>query len=147
MELTAILCNHAEAQNNLLYISAGGIDQVRIPAGHSVPFTVSVGIGIIVEVPRTASDREHTVDIGLLDSDGCAVEVQKGVDGYEPFRAQFQFNIGRSSSHEADQTQSVAFAVNIPVLRLEKLGSYVFTVSVDETVQRRLPYRLVEQAA
>ncbi|TAM72352.1 hypothetical protein [Mycobacterium sp.] len=147
MELTAILCNHAEVQNNLLYISAGGIDQVRVPAGHSVPFTVSVGLGIIVEVPRAASDQEHTVDIELLDSDGCAVEVQKGLDEYEPFRAQFKFNIGRSNRHGADETRSVAFAVNVPVLRLEKLGSYVFTVSVDETVQRRLPYQLVEQTA
>ncbi|WP_297776651.1 hypothetical protein [Mycobacterium sp.] len=147
MELTAILCNHAEAQNNLLYISAGGIDQVHIPAGHPVPFTISVGLGIVVEVPRTASDQEHTVDIELLDSDGRAVEVQNGVDEYEPFRTQFKFNIGKSNRHEVDETQSVAFAVNIPVLRLEKLGSYVFTVSVDETVQRRLPYRLVGQAA
>ncbi|WP_245843391.1 DUF6941 family protein [Mycolicibacterium vulneris] len=146
MELTAILCNHAEAQNNLLYVSAGGIDQVLIPAGHSEPFTVSVGIGIIVEVPRTASDQEHTVDIELLDSDGRAVELQKGLDEREPFHTQFKFNIGKSDHHEADETQSVAFAVNIPVLRLGKLGSYVFAVSVDGTVQRRLPYRLVGQA-
>ncbi|AGP65183.1 hypothetical protein OEM_36480 [Mycobacterium intracellulare subsp. yongonense 05-1390] len=69
------------------------------------------------------------------------------MDEYEPFRTQFKFNIGKSNRHEVDETQSVAFAVNIPVLRLEKLGSYVFTVSVDETVQRRLPYRLVGQAA
>lgn len=147
MELTAILCNHAEAQNNLLYLSAGGIDQALIPAGHPEPFTVSVGLGIIVEVPPTASDREHTVDIELLDADGRAVEVQKSLGEREPFRAQFKFNIGKPHHYQADESQSVAFAVNIPVLRLEKLGSYVFAISVDKTVQRRLPYRLVGQAA
>lgn len=65
----------------------------------------------------------------------------------EPFRAQFKFNIGKLGRHEADETQSVAFAVNVLVLRLEKLGWYLFTVSVDETVQRRLPHRMVEEAA
>lgn len=146
MELTAILCNHAEAQNNMLYVAGGGIDRRIIPAGSSQPFTVSLGIGIIVEVEWVESDQEHTVDIELVDEDGHPVEVQKGLDETEPFRAQFRFNVARPDHVEAGETQSAVFAINVPVLRLEKLGSYVFVISIDETITRRLNYRLDAQA-
>jgi hypothetical protein len=145
MELTAILCNHAEAQNNLLYVTAGGIDRVTVPAGREEPFTVSLGIGIVVEVPQTSSDQEHTVDIDLVDADGQPVLVQNGSDESEPFNAQFRFNVGPPNNFEPGESQSLAFAVNIPALQLEKLGSYFFTVGLDDTVSRRLPYRLVGQ--
>ncbi|MEB3984250.1 hypothetical protein OQ968_23680 [Mycobacterium sp. 663a-19] len=145
MELTAILCNHAEAQNNLLYVAGGGIDRAIIPAGRSEPYTVSVGLGIIIEVPWTATNQEHAVDVRLEDADGHPVEVETGSDEHEPFRTQFRFNVGRPRHLEPGETQSVAFAINIPVLRLEKLGTYVFTISVDDTVLRRLHYRLVGQ--
>jgi hypothetical protein len=145
MELTAFLCNHAEAQNNLLNVLGGGIDRALIPAGRSEPFTVSLSLGIIVEVPSMATDQEHTVDVALADEDGHPVEVQKGLDECEPFRAQFRFNVGRPHHLEDGETQSLAFALNIPVLQFEKLGLYVFTISIDETVLSRLHYRLVGQ--
>lgn len=147
MELAALLCNHAEAQNNMLYVAGGGINRHIVPAGRSQPFTVSLGIGIIVEVPWMESDQEHTVDIALVDADGHPVEVPKGLDESEPFRAQFRFNVARPDHVEAGDTQSAVFAINVPVLRLEKLGSYVFVISIDETITRRLDYRLVAQTA
>lgn len=146
MQLTAILCNHAEAQNNVLYVAAGGIDQVVVPAQHTGPVTVSLGVAIIVEVARTATDQQHTVDIALLDADGQMVK-NHNTDEQEPFRTQFKFNVGPSRHVDSGETQSVALAVNIPALRLQKPGSYVFAVSVDEAVERRLPYRVVQRAA
>jgi hypothetical protein len=145
MELTAFLCNHAEAQNNQLYVMGGGIDRAIIPAGRSGPFTISLALGIIVEVPWTATNQEHTISVELEDEDGHPVEVEKEFDEREPFRAQFGFNVGRPRQLEDGETQSVAFAVNIPVLQLEKLGSYIFSVSIDDTVLRRLRYRLAGQ--
>lgn len=145
MELTAILCNHAEAQNNMLYLAGGGIDRAIIPAGRSGPFAVSLALGIIVEVPWLATNQEHTVDVELVDADGHPVEVQKGLHERQPFHAQFQFNVGRSPHVEEGETQSVAFAVNMPLLQLEKLGSYEFTIGVDGTILRRVPYRLIAQ--
>jgi hypothetical protein len=145
MELTAFLCNHAEAQNNQLYVMGGGIDRAIIPAGRSGPFTISLALGIIVEVPWTATNQEHTISVELEDEDGHPVEVEKEFDEREPFRAHFGFNVGRPRQLEDGETQSVAFAVNIPVLQLEKLGSYIFSVSIDDTVLRRLRYRLAGQ--
>ena len=145
MELTAFLCSHAEVQNNLLYVLGGGIDRAVIAAGRSGPFNVSLSIGIIVEVPLMATEAEHTVEVELEDADGQPVEIQRGPGKVEPFHAQFQFNVGRPGRPEVGESQSVAFALNLPVLALEQLGSYVFAIGIDGTVLRRLPYRLMEQ--
>src|SRR6202012_491656 len=118
MELTAFLCSHAEVQNNLLYVLGGGIDRAVIPAGRSGPFNVSLSIGIIVEVPLMASEAEHTVEVELEDADGNPIEIQRGPGKVEPFRAQFQFNVGRPGHLEVGESQSVAFALNLPVLAL-----------------------------
>jgi hypothetical protein len=147
MELNAFLCSHAEAQNNRLYVLGAGIDRAIIPAGRSGPFSISLGVGIIVEVPWEATDAEHTVEVEVQDADGHAVEIQRGTGEAEPFRVQFHFNAGRPGHLAAGESQSVAFAVNIPALPLEKPGSYAFAIGIDGTVLRRLPYRLIEQAS
>lgn len=147
MELNAFLCSHAEAQNNRLYVLGGGIDRATIPAGGSGPFNVSLSVGIIVEVPLEATNAEHTVEVELKDADGHPVEIRRGPGEGEPFRAQFQFNVGQPGHLEAGESQSVAFAINIPALPLENPGSYFFAIGIDGTVLRRLPYRLIEQAA
>src|ERR1700721_2685214 len=105
MELTAFLCNHAEAQNNQLYVMGGGIDRAIIPAGRSGPFSISLDLGIIVEVPWTALNQEHTISVELEDEDGHPVEVEKEFDETEPFRAQFGFNVGRPRQLEDGETQ------------------------------------------
>ncbi len=147
MELNAFLCSHAEAQNNRLYVLGGGIDRAIIPAGRSGPLSISLSVGIIVEVPWEATDAEHTVEVEVEDTDGHAVEIQRGTGEAGPFRAQFHFNAGRPGHLAAGDSQSVAFAVNIPALPLEKPGSYAFAIGIDGTVLRRLPYRLIEQAS
>ena len=147
MELNAFLCSHAEAQNNRLYVLGAGIDGAIIPAGRSGPFSISLGVGIIVEVPWEATDAEHTVEVEVEDADGHAVEIQRGTGEAGPFRAQFHFNAGRPGHLAAGDSQSVAFAVNIPALPLETLGSYAFAIGIDGTVLRRLPYRLIGQAS
>jgi hypothetical protein len=146
MELNTFLCSHAEAQNNRLYVLGGGIDRAIIPAGRSGPFSISLSVGIIIEVPWEATDAEHTVEVEVEDADGHAVEIQRGTGEAVPFRAQFHFNAGRPDHLAAGDSQSVAFAINIPALPLEKPGSYAFAIGIDGTVLRRLPYRLIEQA-
>jgi hypothetical protein len=145
MELTALLCNHAEAHENLLFVSGGGIDVAVVPAGASGPFRISVAIGMIVEVPWTETNQQHKVQIALQDADGHPVELQQGPNQRGPFEGVVLFNGGRPPRLETGQSQSVALAVNVPVLPLEELGQYVFVISIDGTEMRRLRYRLVAQ--
>jgi hypothetical protein len=145
MELTAVLCNYAEAHDNMLFVSGGGIDVALIPPGAPGPYQVSVGIGLIVGVPWTATNQQHTVRVELQDADGHPVEVQQGPDQRGPFEGVIAFNVGRPPHLEAGQSQSVALAINVAVLPIDELGQYVFAVSIDGTEMSRLRYRLATQ--
>ncbi|MGH3559152.1 DUF6941 family protein [Mycobacterium sp.] len=145
MELAALLCNHAEAQNNRLYLSGGGIDQAVIPAGQPSPWQVSLAVGMCIEVPWTETNQDHAVHIALLDADDNPVEVQTNATDRKTFNVDLRFNVGRPPQLEAGASQNVALAVNVPILPFEKLGSYTFAVSINGTELRRLPYRLVGQ--
>jgi hypothetical protein len=145
MELAALLCNHAEVQNNRLYLSGGGIDQAVISAGQPSPWSVSLAVGLSIEVPWTETNQDHAIHIALLDADDNPVEVQSGSDDRAPFGVDLRFNVGRPPQLEAGASQNVALAVNVPILPFEKLGSYTFAVSINGTELRRLPYRLIGQ--
>jgi Family of unknown function (DUF6941) len=145
MELAALLCNHAEVQNNRLYLSGGGTDQSVIPAGQRGPWSVSLAIGLIIEVPLIETNRDHAVHIALLEAEGNPVEVQSNSTDHKPFGIDLRFNLGRPPHLESGSSQNVALAVNMPILPFGKLGSYAFVVSINDTEMRRLPYRLVRQ--
>ncbi|MGO9926225.1 MAG: DUF6941 family protein [Mycobacterium sp.] len=145
MELTALLCNHAEAHDNQLFVSGGGIDTAAIPAGAPPPFMVSIAIGMIVEVSWTETNQQHTVRVSLQDADGHPVEIQQGPNERAPFEGMVLFNVGRPPNLEVGQMQTIALAVNVPALPLEHIGQYVFAISIDGTEMKRLRYRLVAQ--
>lgn len=145
MEIAALLCNHAEVQNNRLYVSGGGIDQSVVPAGQPGPWSVSLSVGLSIEIPWIETNKDHAVHIALLDADGNPVEVQTNSAERQTFGVDLRFNLGRPPLLEPGTSQNVALAVNIPILPFATLGSYTFAVSIDGTVLRRLPYRLVSQ--
>jgi len=143
MEVTAILCNHAEAVNNLLFVSAGGVEQAVIPPGQPAPWHVSIGVGLSIEVPWQGTNQEHTVGITLVDADGEPVDVPTGPDTREPFGAELRFNVGRPPQLAVGASQTVQLAVNVPVLPFERLGQYEFVIAIDGSEEKRLRYRLV----
>lgn len=146
MELAAaLLCNNAEVQNNRLYVLGGGIDQSVVPAGRRGPWSVSLAIGLNIEVPWIEMNKDHPVHIALLDAVGNPVEVQTNSTDRKPFGIDLHFNLGRPPQLETGASQNVALAVNMPMLPFEELGSYAFVISIDDTELRRLPYRLVRQ--
>lgn len=145
MELAALLCNHAEVQNNRLYLLGGGIDQTVIPAGRRGPWSVSLAIGLTIEVPWLETNKDHAVKIALLSADGKPVEVQANSTDRQPFGIDLRFSLSRPLHLETGASQNVALAVNLPSLPFEEMGSYFFVFSIDGTELRRLPYRLVRQ--
>lgn len=145
MELAALLCNHAEVQNNRLYLLGGGIDHTVIPADRRGPWSVSLAIGLSIEVPWIQTNKDHVIHIALVDTDGKPVEVQSNSTDRQPFGVELRFNLGRPLHLEAGASQNVALAVNVPMLPFAELGSYAFVFSIDDVELRRLPYRLVRQ--
>lgn len=145
MELNAILCNHAEVQNNMLYLAGGGIDRVFIPQGVAGPWSIGVSLGITLIVPWTQTNQQHSLTVTLVDADEEPVKVPTGPEAAEPLRANMQFNLGRPPTLEIGEGQTVSLAVNFPGLPMPKLGSYFFVISVDGSDLKRLGYRLTAQ--
>ena len=142
MQIDAILCNHAEAVNNLLYISGGGIEVTFVSPGTDPPYVVNVGIGIMVTVPWDQTNRQHQVDIELVSEDGQPVQFANGPEAPRPLRGQLVFNVGRPAGIALGDVQHVCLAANLPGLPMPALGKYEFIVRIDGNDGRRLPYRV-----
>jgi hypothetical protein len=147
MKVTAMLCNHAEAQNNVLYLSGAGIDRSIAPPGTPGPWGANLGIGVLVNVPWTATNEQHTLLVTLIDADGHAVKVPTGPDTQDDFRAEMVFNVGRPPELPVGDEQTVSLAINMPGLPLTKLGRYRFVIEVDGTQEAELSYRLIMPTA
>lgn len=143
MQIDAILCNHAEAVNNLLYLSGGGIDATFVGPGASPPYIVNLGIGIMVTVPWGQTNQQHVVEVELISEDGQPVHVQTGPDATQPLHARLAFNIGRPPGITVGDDQHVCLAANLPSLPIPALGKYEFIIRIDGHDERRLAYRVM----
>jgi hypothetical protein len=142
MQMDAILCNYAEAVNNLLYISGGGIRATFVPPGTNPPYIVNLGIGISVTVPWSLSNQQHEIEIQLVAEDGQPVVVPSAPGSTQPVHARLAFNSGRPPTMTIGDDQQVCLAANMPGLPFAGLGRYEFIVRVDGNSERRLPFRV-----
>jgi hypothetical protein len=142
VNVDAILCNHAEAVNNLLYVSGGGIDAGFVQPGANPPYVINVGIGIMVTVPWEQTNQQHEVEIELVDEDGHPALLATGPDSSSPLHVKLAFNIGRPATGSLGDDQHICLAANLPGLPLPALGKYGFIVRVDGFDERKLGYRL-----
>jgi hypothetical protein len=143
MQIDAILCNHAEAVNNLLYIAGGGIEISFVQAGAAPPYPVNIGIGIMVTVPWGQTNQQHTVEVELISEDGQPVQVPVMPDVMQPLHSRLAFNVGRPPGMTVGDDQHVCLAANLPALPMPSLGKYEFIIRVDGHDERRLPYRVM----
>lgn len=142
MEVTAILCNHAEVQNNLLYIAGGGIDRVNVTPGAPPPWNVSLALALQITVPWTQTNQQHVVSVDLLDADWRPVELPPGPGGATTFHAEITVNVGRPPGLQIGDAQSVSAAINVPGLPLSATGTYSFSIGIDGTELQRLGFRV-----
>ncbi|MDQ2706576.1 MAG: hypothetical protein M3Z25_02590 [Actinomycetota bacterium] len=143
MKLDVVLCNHAEAVNNLLYISGGGINVAQAPPGAPPPYGISVGIGLLITVPWQQTNQQHKAEITLLTEDGAPAMMPIGSDGNEPLNLVLAFNVGRPANLGVGDDQVVALAANLVGLPFPALGKYEFQVSMDGNPERRIGIRIV----
>jgi hypothetical protein len=142
MQIDAILCNHAEAVNNLLYISGGGIGTTLVPPGTSPPYIVNLGIGIMVTVPWNLTNQQHEVEIQMVTEDGQPVRVPAAPGSTQAVHVRLAFNVGQPPTITVGDDQQVCLAANMPGLPVAALGKYEFIVRTDGNNERRLPFRV-----
>ena len=142
MELSAILCNHVETPNGLLFISGGGIDRVTVPAGVSAPWVINIAIAVQVKVPWDMTNRDHVLLIRLQDIDGQDVMLPTSPDTFGPFRAEMNFQVGRPEELEPGEWQVINLGFNLPMLPIPRLGSYLFTCEIDGEELERTRFKV-----
>lgn len=146
MELSAILCNHVETPNGLLYISGGGIDRVTVPQGAEAPWPINVAIAVQVKVPWDMTNKDHQLLIRLQDIDGQDVQLPTGAETFGPFRAEMSFKVGRPEGLEPGEWQVINLGFNMPMLPIARLGSYLFTCEINGEELERARFK-VNQAS
>ena len=142
MRVDAMLCNHAEAVNNLLYVSGGGVNVSSFPMGMPQPYPVAVALAIQITVPWMQTNQQHKVNVEIVGEDGESIKITNPAGVEEPFTLEMAFNVGRPAGLQPGDEQSIALAANLASIPLPAAGKYEFVINVDGNPERRLPLRL-----
>jgi hypothetical protein len=145
VELDAMLCDHAEAtMDGKLFINGSAINIFNVPP--QPPHFIQVYVAAVVQVPYTATNQPHTLEVELFDLDGpVRPMVPEGMEQPPPVKVTNPFNIGRPPALPAGDVQVFPLAIGFQ-LPLEKIGLYHFVISVDGTEMKRLPLRVMAPA-
>lgn len=129
----AVVANHAEALNGLLYLQGAGWTDMQVPfTPNNTAAPVHMGIGVSVLVGWNETDQPFPMQVGIVDEDGAEIvsveaQVQAGrPQGLPPgsdlrtvlaINAEMQFP--HAGGYElrtqlAEQTITVAFRVHFP---------------------------------
>ena len=134
MEAQVVLCDWAETVNGKLYIMGAG--WVKTIANQPV----SIAVAVIVRVPWTEANRQHTLELTLLTEDGhpaspAPMPAPPGVtvSGFPdppPLRLEGKFEVGRPPGTKEGSALPAPLSFRIPVLPLNP-GGYKFQLKID----------------
>lgn len=143
IEADAFLADSVVAAEGKLYALGIGWNNISAP---TLPFAHDrVGIGVLVRVPYTATNQNHTLIVWLEDGDGAKLPIGDAPDGAEKIdEFRVDFNVGRPPTLAPGDEQVVPFALHINNLPFEKLGRYRFVFSIDGDLVRTLNFRVYQ---
>jgi len=142
MEIDAFLADSVVLADGKVYAQGIGwnvLNSLQMPVRQN-----RIGIGLIIRVPYTATNQDHTFELRLEQEDGDKMTLGDDPSGgrIEAFGGQFQ--VGRPPGMVVGDEQIVPFALNIDGLVFEKAGRYIFVISLDGHETKRLPFRIVQ---
>jgi hypothetical protein len=143
MEINALLCDHAESAEGKLFVNGGGVNLIYVQP--QPPFVISIFVAVVVHVPYTATNHEHTVAVRLLDEDSHPISpwAPEGAPPQPPVETVTTFNVGRPPGLPPGETQTLPLAFGLQGLPLSRLGTYVFAIEVDGSVETQLTARVL----
>lgn len=142
IEIDAFLADSVVVADGKLYAQGAGWNAIRV---RSVPTRHDrIGIGLVVHVPYTETNRQHNFELRLEDSDGRRLTFGENPDGEGRVEALGgQFNLGRPPDLGPGDEQVAPFAVNINGLVLQSAGNYRFVIAVDGRDIKELSFRVI----
>ncbi len=148
MLVTAFLADSVAIESQKIYAQGAGWNVIRsaaFPARHD-----RLGIGIIISVPYTATNQQHTMELSLEDEDGDVLVLgdappAQGDDQPQKIRKLgANFNVGRPPDLTPGAEQNVPLALNINNLLLEQPGRYRIAIQIDGSEEAVLPFTVVQ---
>jgi hypothetical protein len=145
MEIDAFLADSVVVAEGKLFAQGAGwntINVQQLPAVHD-----RVGIGMIIDVPYTATNEEHGFSLHLETEDGEQLPLGDAPPGMETPDGRVRtiegvFNVGRPPTLVAGDGQLIPLAINLNGLPFVAAGRYTFVISVDGEESKRLPFRV-----
>jgi hypothetical protein len=131
----AILANHAETHNGLLYLQGGGWTDANVvfpPDGPSTP--LHFGIAVSVLVPWTETNRNHRLQIRIEHEDGGPPVLQ--MDG--------ELEVGRPPGAQQGADQRAVLTAN-SITQFPKAGGYRLVAKVNNSKLRTVSFRVRDQ--
>ena len=132
MRVDAFLADSVVSAEGKLYAQGIGwnmINAVQFPAQHE-----RLGIGLVVHIPYTATNQQHTVAI-RIEKDGEVLGLNMGgepPEGEERLtKIEAGFNVGRPPNLPAGAEQVIALAVNLNLLVFPQPGAYEVVLTID----------------
>ena len=145
VEVDAFLADSVVVAENKIYVQGAGWDTVftgQFPFKHP-----RIGVGILVRVPYTETNKMHDFSLRIVDQDGNKVPLGDAPPGTNLPQGKIhelvgQFNVGRPPLLGAGDSQLFPIAVNIDGLEFLGPNNYSVAIIVDTKELRRLPLRV-----
>lgn len=113
----AMLCDFAQVRNSLLFVSSGGISQLRRPA---FPAPIGVMLALAVEVSELESKTPFHVQVRVENEDGVRVTELTG-----------QLQIGLTDM-DPGETRQIPLALDLRPLPLPSPGRYMIRITIPQ---------------
>lgn len=152
VNIDAFLCDAVQSVGGKLYaigIGWNALAAPQVPARHS-----RLGVGLVIRVPYTSTNQEHTFSVRVEDEDGEPRPLgeampglpESSIQGGKIVQFEGKFNVGRPPTIAPGDEQIVPFALQLDGLEFPKVGVYSVVVKVDDNEVSRLPFRVTLMA-
>jgi hypothetical protein len=134
MNVTMVLCDHADVAGGKLYINGAGWNMLI------AEMAVPMALGIIVSVPWDQTDVRHSISVELTDEDGQRVSIHG-----EEILQSGHFETGRPAGVPHGTPIDLPLSMRFVALPLPA-GGYSFLVTINDVEEARVSFRAVERA-
>ena len=134
MDASVLLCDWAEELNGKLYVQGAGWSNL---VGGQV---AQIALAILIEVPWDQANRPHGLKVELLDEDGNFVTV----DDQPVLLMDGKIEVGRPAGIPPGTPLNVPLAGRFVLPPTLSAGGYRVQLSIDGTVMRAVPFRIME---
>ena len=135
-EVTSFLADSVDLVQGKIYALGIGWNTIFAP-GFPIQHP-RVGLGVLVNVPYTSTNEDHTLEITLQDEDGNQIPLRfiPNPDGTQTpdYKFSAQFKLGRPPMLPAGDSQLMPLAINFDGLIFQKASMHRWVIEIDGKV-------------